>query len=64
MESLAKKRKLISPSETGSMLKNLTNVSTNATSEPDSPLDQSSSSDTTVVDVDENNNNSSDHKSM
>ena len=64
MESYAKKRKLISPSETGSMLKYLTNFSTNATSEPDSLSDQSSSSDTAVVDVDENNNNSSDHKSM
>ena len=62
MDSLAKKRKLISQSETGSMLKYLTDVPTNATSEPDSPSDQSSNSDTTVVDVDENNNNSSDHK--
>ena len=53
MESLATKRKLISPLETGSMLKYLTNVSTNVTSEPDSPSDQSSNSDTTVVDVDE-----------
>ena len=43
------------------MLKYLTIVSTNATSEQDSPSDQSSSSDTTAVD--ENNNNSSDHKS-
>ena len=65
MESLAKKRKLISPSETASLLKYLTNVSTNATSESDSPSYQSSkNSDTTIVDVDENNNNSSDHKSM
>ena len=66
MDSLAKKRKLnnISPSETGSMLKYLTNVPTNATSEPDSQLDQPSNSDTTVVDVDDNSNNSRDHKSM
>ena len=66
MDSLAKKRKLhnISPSETGSMLKYLTNVPTNTTSEPDSPSDQPSNSDATIVDVDDNNNNSSDHKSM
>ena len=66
IDSLAKKRKLnnISPSETGSMLKYLTNVPTNAISEPDSPSDQPSNSDTIVVDVDDNNNNSSDHKFM
>ena len=46
------------------MLKYLTNVPTNATSEPDSTSDQSSNSNITVVAVDENNNNSSDHKSM
>ena len=65
MDSRAKKRKLhVSPSKTGSMLKYLTNVPTNATSEPDSPSDQLSNCNITVVDVDENNNNSSNHKSM